>query len=267
MGNNNATTQDNHYGNGTIADGYTTTVSMFEELGLGTLDPQRYTQLSESLDQFEANKWRWQGDSADTAVLRKHLAFTVFAPGGKAAKSREAIDLMDEDIMGPFFGAAKSRIVWHKVRDIVGPRVRFPNQKIKRFKHNIGTGSTDGQDICWSEIQDEMNRVTTTAEEKRRWLIASVAGLGHKASAHFMRNTGLVRKDNGFPIIDTHIIKVLKHYALKHANYTESEESFQYLAACRGVPILLLDAALWCGYAKNWDITGADFDNFTVSNP
>jgi hypothetical protein len=90
----------------------------------------------------------------------------------------------------------------------------------------------------------------------------SVVGFGEKAASHFMRNTGLMRGWSALPIIDTHIHKALEVYQLPHKGYPDAECSFTALATKTGIPPLLLDAVLWCAYAKNWDVTHSDFDNF-----
>ena len=39
-------------------------------------------------------------------------------------------------------------------------------------------------------------------------------------------------------------------------------EQFAQLSRDNDLPPLFLDAMAWCAYAKNWDMSKSDFDNF-----
>jgi hypothetical protein len=142
--------------------------------------------------------------------------------------------------------------MWEKGMREIRPNVRFYRTKIKRLEEAIGD---------WDKIRDGMEQ-SRDPESRQTWLMDNITGLGKKAAAHFMRNTGLMSGFNALPIIDVHIHKALEKLNFKHDAYNEAEVSFKELVYLTALPPLLLDACLWCAYADNWDITHSDYDNF-----
>ena len=102
--------------------------------------------------------------------------------------------------------------------------------------------------------------------EIKGWIRTNLKGLGQKAAAHFMRNTGLWMEHYAFPLIDVHIHKALEAYHFKHSTYKEAEKSFWTFAKMTDLPVILLDAVLWCAYANNWEFSNSDFDNYGYNN-
>ena len=211
------------------------------------LDPYAYMHIVDGLQRFYANRYAWV---TMPGIIAKHLAFTVFVPGGRADKAREAVDLMD--VAGYF--QAPYDTPEDEARKIISTRVRFPNQKAKRFFEALAQ---------FDRIRDNLPTISGYLN-RRDWLENNVGGFGPKAATHFMRNTGLMHYSDGLPIIDVHINKVLKELNFQHDTYATASESFQRLSELIDVPVLLTDAILWCAYADNWDTTGADFDNFGI---
>ena len=201
--------------------------------------------------------------------LAKHLAFTVMVPAGKAVRALEAVRRLDT--IGLLDSPEKTPAVkWCPyAAELIRSDVRFHNQKATRLYHAL---------LRLPDFMRTMVNMTrlpeghTLAEEvllenAHDWLQAHVEGLGPKATAHFMRNAGLFSDEFAYPIIDVHIHKVLAAFGYPHDTYGEAETSFRKFAESRHVPIIELDAALWCAYSSNWDITNTDFNNFDVEWP
>lgn len=86
-------------------------------------------------------------------------------------------------------------------------------------------------------------------EQKRRWLVENVNGIGMKEAAHFLRNIGY--RDLG--ILDRHILKHLTACGVFPAvpnvgslrRYVEAEAAFRSFAAATGIPMDELDLFFW----------------------
>jgi len=220
-----------------------------KHLGLqDRLDPDAYANILKGLQRFYANRHAWGGSYH--SLIAKHLAFTLFVPGGRADRAREAVNLMDS---AGYFIAPYDQPE-DEAREIIGTRVRFPNQKADRFFGAVR--QLDRIDAELPQVDGYINR--------RKWLERNIQGFGPKAATHFMRNTGLMHYSDGLPIIDVHINKALKAFNFRHETYDIAAESFQRLSELLDVPVLLADAILWCAYANNWNTSGADFDNFGI---
>lgn len=213
--------------------------------------------LKAALRRFEQNCARWTdpafGSREMDPVLWKHSLFTLWVPGGKASKVRTAIDALDGD---GWFDELSDNWDYELLVERISPYVRFPRQKAKRTRDAMA---------CL-RIMFENNTVPHSVLKKHTNTVKCVPGMGNKAAAHFMRNTGLSHGWEAIPIIDTHILKFLHN-----AKGAQTIQPGQYRSACTlftaaarkyNIPPLLLDAALWCAYANNWDITHSDFDNF-----
>lgn len=188
----------------------------------------------------------------DDTVLLKHLTFALLVPAGKASRARAAVNALF------LYQKDPTQLSWSVIENIIRPNVRFFRQKSLRLwkaYQNWGKLRTDVRDkiqiynlLCLADV--------------RNMLLERVDGLGKKASAHLMRNWGLFTYANGYPIIDVHIYKILGALGLSCATYDEAEHSFCLLANLVSIPVLWLDAILWCAMANNYDPAQADFDNF-----
>lgn len=212
------------------------------------------TTLAGALNRFGHNAELWSTTYGNgQEILQKHLTFTLMVPGGRASRVRDAVNLMSQrDVLPVLPGQPVQSLL---LRQIIGPLVRFPNQKAER----VVTALRGWDSYIVPVIR---KHIALPAAELRKIVMESVVGFGEKAASHFMRNTGLMRGRSALPIIDTHIHKALEVYDLPHKGYPDAECSFTALATKTGIPPLLLDAVLWCAYAKNWDVTRSDFDNF-----
>jgi thermostable 8-oxoguanine DNA glycosylase len=225
-----------------------------EQLGLiRDLDPSAYAGIVHGLQRFYDNHVLWDAGQ-DATVIRKHMAFTLFAPAGRADRARTAVDMLAD--MG-YFDETKARGWDDEVYAVLKPRVRFWRQK------------TDRCGACmrmFDTMRDELPKEEGNIN-RRRWLMKYMPGYGPKAATHFMRNSGMMHYMDGLPIIDVHIHKALEHFSFRHSDYDEACLSFRRMAELVDVPVLILDAVLWCAYANNWELDGADFDNFGILEP
>ena len=225
-----------------------------QQLGLQqTIDPLKYAAIVHGLQRFWDNRVLWDTEK-DATLLRQHLAFTLSVPGGRADRAREAVDMLTAE---GYLGDIKARGWDDAAVAILKPRVRFYNQKARRIEDCLM--KFEGMRRQLPQITDNM--------EKRKWLEWYMPGFGPKAATHFMRNSGLMSYMDGLPIIDVHIHKVLEHFGFKHSEYEESCHAFKSLSDLVEIPVLILDAVLWCAYANNWEVDEADFDNFGVTEP
>jgi thermostable 8-oxoguanine DNA glycosylase len=217
------------------------------------IDPSKYGAIVHALQRFTDNRVLWDTE-LDATLLRKHMAFTLFAPAGRADRARIAVDALAAE---GYLGDIKARSWDEEALSLIRPHVRFPKQKADRCEACLDLFRTMQKEL--PQIQGYM--------ERRRWLEKNMPGYGPKAATHFMRNSGMMHYNDGLPIIDVHIHKALEHFGFKHVQYEESCHAFQSMADLIEVPVLILDAVLWCAYAKNWELDGADFDNFGVEEP
>jgi thermostable 8-oxoguanine DNA glycosylase len=214
-----------------------------------------FCQLTNAVEGLKDNYQlfrRWS--DADRVLVRKHLAFTLFAPGGKATRARKAV--LDLDDLG-FFDLDSA---WdeQEVAEIIRPNVRFYRQKTGRLIRGVCALGDLHDHTCFTPTPTEF-----VLQRAHDWIQSNIDGLGPKATAHFMRNVGLWSNDFGYPIIDVHIHKMLEVCNCKHGTYKEAELSFQRMAAMTGIPVIYLDAYVWSLYSGSWAPDSADFDNFT----
>ena len=225
-----------------------------------------------ALTDFEQNIGRWYTRGPqDRICLQAHAVFTLCVPGGKASRARTAVErLFDARIIPANWKRAdRDCAAWRalfpagpekRIADLIRSHVRFHNAKAKNIvfmlqdweRFQVNTGLLQFQGIA----------------TVREYLVENISGFGYKAAAHFIRNAGLGMGLEALPIIDTHIYKALAQVfnyrpaKFTHKTYIKAEELFLGWARELKVPILLLDAALWCAYANNWDLSQSDFDNF-----
>jgi N-glycosylase/DNA lyase len=89
---------------------------------------------------------------------------------------------------------------------------------------------------------------TLPHEQRRRWLVDNIKGLGYKESSHFLRNIGY----DDYAIIDTHILDILARYriirqtkTLTKKNYLKIEGYLQKIARQTKLTLAELDLYLW----------------------
>ena len=213
-------------------------------------------RLNRALQRFEDNRKRWLNTQLDP-VLHMHLAFTVFVPGGRADKARRAVEVLH--VQGRFNGLFPiTTVTPHSIRAYV----RFPAQKAERLTRDeiIMYGY-----MIPGTLKHAVNgTVPMTTKALHGFIMQHFEGMGPKAAAHFMRNTGLSTGWDAIPIIDRHILKFLGMPvgSLTPGAYRRMSDLFLQKARQVNIPPLMLDAALWCAYAKNWNTGDSDFDNF-----
>ena len=89
---------------------------------------------------------------------------------------------------------------------------------------------------------------TLPTEERRRWLVDTIKGLGYKEASHFLRNIGF----DDYAIIDSHILDILKRYhiikkpkTLTKKNYMKIEKLLRKIAQQTDLTLAELDLYLW----------------------
>ena len=103
-----------------------------------------------------------------------------------------------------------------------------------------------------SRYDEILNAITnsSSAFEKREWLVANVKGIGYKEATHFLRNVG---RNDGLTILDRHILRNLKMHnvirslpaSLTRKKYLSIELRFQKFAEEIGVTVDELDLVFW----------------------
>ncbi len=85
-------------------------------------------------------------------------------------------------------------------------------------------------------------------EDRRRWLVDTIPGLGYKEASHFLRNIGY----DDYAIIDTHILDLLTKYHIIHPprsltprRYLDIETTLRDIADQAGLTLAQLDLYLW----------------------
>lgn len=195
----------------------------------------------------------------DIAMLRRHMAFTLFVAGGVAARAAVAVRKLEDFIIG-----TKAMTV-DEITQVIRPLVRFPAQKAARL---VPAFASLPEFVLQVPVEGEQHEFEQLLPRLRRWLTDNINGMGPKVAAHFMRNTGLFTANVAYPIIDTHIVKVLNAFgheiSLDRLNYTYAENAFCKLAFAVDIPVLHLDAALWCALSGNWNPDAVDFGNWEM---
>ena len=90
---------------------------------------------------------------------------------------------------------------------------------------------------------------TADPEERRRWLVTHVKGMGWKEASHFLRNIG----GRNLAILDRHILKNLIHHRVLSApvggltarRYGLIEQEFRRFGGVVGIPMDELDLLFW----------------------
>lgn len=219
----------------------------------------KLAELQKCLDNMWRNSDRWHlRKYMYESVLRRHMAFTLLVPGGKADRARQAVNLLSDA------GYLLSPPAPSVIAKLIRPYVRFHNVKAKRL---VNTLRKQWPKLVMRVLKvPECNGLEQKLRDINAWIQSHIPGLGQKATAHFMRNTGLWYYGFAFPLIDVHIHKALEALGYSHSTYQEAERSFWDLSAKVDIQVILLDAALWCAYANNWEFSNSDFDNFGYIN-
>lgn len=195
------------------------------------------------------------------ARLRKHLAFTMFVPGGRADRAKQAV--LDLHAAGLLGGDAEawgwSRAA--RIADVVRPNVRFHKTKAMRLVKAVPYVENTVK-LRMGSVRAGASTIRAAVVRDVHDALSNVAGMGPKATAHFMRNIGMFCDELTYPIIDVHIHKLLGACYLEHGKYADAARSFYTLASLTGIPVAYLDAYVWCCYSGNWAPENADFDNF-----
>jgi thermostable 8-oxoguanine DNA glycosylase len=202
------------------------------------------------------------------------MAFTLMVPGGKADRARTGLNALAESMPFLFEYINYSPKMVERVATIIKPYARFYKGKANNLVYNLCNWQWG---ILKKKILDSEH---LTLPELRDVIMNHVRGFGYKATAHFIRNTGLGMPNEygGFssltlPIIDVHIVKALTGLGfavppiapgvgLNDRDYLALESNFSSLCNLLNIDISLLDAVLWCAYSDNWDMTRSDFDNY-----
>lgn len=200
-------------------------------------------------------------EKEEHVLLQQHMVFTLMVPGGRAERAHIAL----QGLTDKGFFDNPSDWTADKVAKEINATVRWPNQKAARIVFAMSFWPTIVENIKQHLPKNDMAGLY----EIRKFLIKNVSGMSNKASAHFMRNVGLFYGDTrAFPIIDTHIYKFLEAYNFKYSktNYKDAERSFAAAASLTQLPVIFLDAILWCGLSGSWDVANLDFGNFKTLN-
>ena len=99
--------------------------------------------------------------------------------------------------------------------------------------------------------KDSLKEITASfndGNERRKWLIENIKGIGPKEASHFLRNIGYT----DFAILDFHIINVLSRHGLiekpktlTKRRYLEIEELLRKIAGEADLNLAELDLYLW----------------------
>lgn len=160
------------------------------------------------------------------------LCFTLCTPQSKAKNAIQVVRVLKEmDFRNKLFNPAEIlRLPEHYIR--------FHNQKGISLMQAQQNFATIEQEILSS----------TSAFEKRQWLVRNVRGIGMKEAAHFLRNIGIF----GTAILDRHILKHLAACgvievpaSLSHSLYIEIERKWQQFSEWAGIPLDEMDLLFW----------------------
>jgi N-glycosylase/DNA lyase len=161
------------------------------------------------------------------------LVYCLLTPQSSAANAARAVEqLREADRNGRLDDAA--RILARKECYI-----RFHNTKAR----NIAEARRN-----FPEIAERLSQ-GMPSPDLRRWLIASVRGLGWKEASHFLRNIG----HRDLAILDRHILKHLKRHgvirsvpvSLTPVRYQSIERAFRRFANAVDIPMDELDLLFW----------------------
>ncbi|MBS1536774.1 MAG: DNA lyase [Bacteroidetes bacterium] len=160
------------------------------------------------------------------------LCFTLCTPQSKAKNAIQVVNILKQRNFQnePFNPSDILRRPEHYIR--------FHNQK--------GISLLQAQ-ANYRQIEKEILS-SSSAYEKREWLVRNVRGMGMKEAAHFLRNIGIF----GTAILDRHILKHLTAYgvielppSLTKAQYLDIEARWQEFATWAKIPIDEMDLLFW----------------------
>ncbi|MBI3259562.1 MAG: DNA lyase [Ignavibacteriae bacterium] len=160
------------------------------------------------------------------------LCFTLCTPQSKAKNAIRVIGILKEmNFKNEMFNPAEIlRLPEHYIR--------FHNQKGISLMQARQNYATIEQEILSS----------SSAYQKREWLVRNVRGIGMKEAAHFLRNIGIF----GTAILDRHILKHLAScgvidapVSLSPSLYIEIEKKWQKFSDWVGIPLDEMDLLFW----------------------
>jgi N-glycosylase/DNA lyase len=175
------------------------------------------------------------------------FAFCLLVPGGRATRTRQAVDLL-QGLM--FYSSNYSK---EYLLTLLSPYLRFPEQKINRllaFKQDWT--------IFYMWLSCAMKKkisILTLRDE----IVDRLDGFGMKAASHALRNLGYTN----LAVIDTHILKYAKYwlpgcnadkidYPTSPKQYIQMETYFRRWAQTRfKLDPCLLDWYIWCKESGN----------------
>jgi len=189
-------------------------------------------EIKKRLENF---KKVWKKSDEDVFV---ELCFCLLTPQSKAKAVDKAIkSLLEKNLL--LYGNKGQMI-----KELENSGARFHKNKtnyiIEARKFFTNNGKID--------IKSKLNR--KTADDKRKWLVENVKGLGYKEASHFLRNIGL-----GFElaILDRHIMENLMKYGvipeipecLSRKCYLSLEEKMKKFSKQVNIPLAELDLLFW----------------------
>lgn len=160
------------------------------------------------------------------------LCFTLCTPQSKAKNAIQVVRVLKEmNFKNELFNPAE-------ILRLPGHYIRFHNQK--------GISLMQAQQN-YERIEQEVLS-SSSAFEKRQWLVRNVRGIGMKEAAHFLRNIGIF----GTAILDRHILKHLAACgvieipaSLSTQHYLDIEKKWQQFSEWVGMPLDEMDLLFW----------------------
>jgi N-glycosylase/DNA lyase len=166
------------------------------------------------------------------------LVFCIFTPQSKALSCWVAVNnLADKNMIFNSQGSDIAKVI---------NNVRFRNNKAKYV-------------VCARKLFKINNKIQIKEKlssfkdiyKLRKWLAATIKGIGYKEASHFLRNIG-IGKD--LAILDRHILRNLKVYGvikkipstLNAKTYLKVEKQMQNFAKRTGITMSCLDMLFWC---------------------
>jgi len=189
-------------------------------------------EVSERIRQF---KHLWNNGS-DKEIFME-LAFCLLTPQSKAKNAWKAITILDNS--GDLYAAPPEKI--------------SSTLNIVRFKNNKAKYLALARDSFYKREKTYLKNILdniSNINDKRKWLVENIKGMGYKEASHFLRNTGFVEQT---AILDRHILKNLKSLhiikeipgTITEKKYLEIESKMKQFSENIYIPLEYLDFILW----------------------
>ncbi len=175
-------------------------------------------------------------EKANDEELFAELAFCIFTPQSSARQCWRAVTrLLDKKML---FSASAEAI--------------SEEINIVRFRNNKSRYLVEARDKFYNgnlNLRDELEK-RETGQEKRKWLLDNVKGMGLKECSHFLRNTGF---ETSLAILDRHILKNMVLLgimdsipkSLSPKIYIELETKLSDFAEKHSIEMSHIDFVLW----------------------